>query len=106
LSVARVHGETLSLHLRQLVRIVGQVIDGTSDPVTINTTDGHTVPIRPVRADDTSRFARGAWVEVTGRVQEDNTIIKQFTIPMPGEVNPDAWNQMVALMDRHDEIFL
>jgi hypothetical protein len=39
-------------------------------------------------------------------VQEDNTVVKQFTISMPAEVDPDAWNQMVALMHRHDEIFL
>jgi hypothetical protein len=106
MSVPRVHGETLSLHVRQLVRIVGQVIGGTSDPVTLKTTDGHTVPIRAARADDRSRFTRGAWVEVTGRLQEDNTIVKQFTIPMPGEVDPEAWNQMVTLMHRHDQIFV
>jgi hypothetical protein len=105
MSVARVNGAALSLHVRQLVRIVGQVIDGASDLVTLKTTDGDTVPIRPVRANDGSRFTRGAWVEVTGRVQEDNTIVEQFTIPMPGEADPDAWNQMVALMHRHDNIF-
>jgi hypothetical protein len=104
-AVARVHEELLSEHHGEVIRMVGKVVDDRSDPVTLRTTDGATVPIRPARGRNPARFTADAWVEIRGRLQADNSIVEDFTIPMPGELYPDALNQMVTLMAQHSEIF-
>ena len=104
-AVARVHGQLISEHRGEVIRMVGKVVDGASDPVTLRTTDGMSIQIRPARGRSASRFAPDTWVEVTGRPQADNSIIEEFTKPMPGELDPDVWNQMVTLLAQHSEIF-
>jgi hypothetical protein len=99
-TAARVNGETLRQHIGGVVRIVGEVIDSTSDPLTIKATDGATVVVHRRAADPLEH-----WVEVTGRLQADCSIVEDFTVPFTGEIDREAWNQMVSLMHRYDEIF-
>lgn len=102
----RVNSETLSNHTHERVRIVGLVNDASSDPVTIISTDQQTVNIHcsPNGMLSSERF-QSKWVEVTGLVQDDRTIQEEFTVPLPGEVDNEAWNQMVHAIEKHHEIF-
>jgi hypothetical protein len=101
-TAVRVNGDTLRRHAGQIVRVVGQLVDSSSDPFTITTTDGQVVSIH--RRSRDAPLQQG-WLEVTGRLQGDFSIIEDFTIRFEGEIDRDAWNQMVSLMHRHEEIF-
>jgi hypothetical protein len=102
MATARVNGETLRHHVGNVVRIVGRLIDGTSDRFTIESTDGQTVTVH--RRSDGGQLRPG-WLEVTGRLQGDLSIFEDFTVQFEGEIDREAWNQMVTLMHRHGEIF-
>ncbi|KAK8893881.1 hypothetical protein M9Y10_022310 [Tritrichomonas musculus] len=104
----RVNFETLSSHIHERVRIVGTVIDDSSDPVGIQTTDQQKISVY-LSSDSTlspDRFKSSKWIEVTGIVRDDKTIQEEFTVSLPGEVDNDAWNQMAVLIDKHRDIFI
>jgi hypothetical protein len=101
-TAARVNGETLRRHIGAVVRIVGELRDPTSDPFTIMTTDGQSVTVHRQSRDPP---LQPGWVEITGQLQGDSSILENFTVQFEGEIDRDAWNQMVTLMHRHDEIF-
>lgn len=103
----RVNAETLNKHIHEVVRIVGTVRDSESNPVTIISTDQQTISVH-LSSNGTlplERFKSSKWVEVTGLVQDDRSIQEDFTVPLPGEVNNEAWDQMVRLIEKHNEIF-
>lgn len=97
---ARVNGEFLSRHQGERVRIAGEI--NSPDFDSIKTTDGKMITIH--RNGDGTR-PTGRWVEVTGRLQSDQSISEEFTVAFEGEVDRDAWNEMVRLMHRHTDIF-
>jgi hypothetical protein len=98
----RVNGEFRREHLGAVVRLVGELVDATSDPFTLKTTDGQAVSVH--RRSQDSRLQSG-WVEVTGKLQSDLSILEDFTVPFEGVIDCDTWNQMITLMHRHKEIF-
>ena len=102
----RVNSETLSNHVHERVRIVGSVNDASSDPVTILSTDKKiiTVHLSPNGSLSSERF-NNKWVEVTGLVQDDKSIQEEFTVPLPGEVDNEAWDHMARLIEKHHDIF-
>ena len=103
----RVNYETLSNHVHQRGRIVGTIIDASSDPAVIQTTDHQRIPVH-LSGDGSLSAERfqSKWIEVTGLVQDDKSIQEEFTVPLPGDVDNEAWNQMAILMDKHREIFI
>lgn len=99
-TIIRVNGEYLSRHAGEKVRIVGEAIGRDGDR--IRTTDGQMVTVHP--SADAERITT-RWVEVTGRVQNDNSVIEDMRIPIESEIDKDAWNKMITLMHRHSDIF-
>jgi hypothetical protein len=103
--VRRVNGGNLGEHTGEMVRLAGRV-DRCSSVVTLISTDGHPVTIRPQGGNVPARFPVGTFVEVTGQLKHDLIIVEEYTVPIPGEIDSDAWNQMVTLVNRHDSIFI
>ena len=98
--IIRVNGEFLQRHSGEKVRVVGEAVGPDGDR--IRTTDGQMITVHP-SADAERPTTR--WVEVTGRVQSDNSILEDQRIGIEGEIDKDAWNRMVVLMHRHSKIF-
>lgn len=106
-TAVRVNSETLRNHRHQRVRIVGTVLNRSSEQMTITSTDEMPILIYSTSNEDFSRgdFQTNSWVEVTGHVQDDNSILAEIAIPLQGNIDKEAWNQMALLIDKHNEIF-
>ena len=102
-TAVRVNSETLRNHRHQRVRIVGTVLNRSAGQMTITSTDE--MPILIYSTGNEGDFQTNSWVEVTGQVQDDNSILAEIIIPLQGNIDKEAWNQMALLIDRHHEIF-
>jgi hypothetical protein len=95
----RVHYATLSRHIGERVRFVGEFVNSTGDGLTLRSTDNNHVEVI-LSGGDPGRL-QAKWIEVTGEVQRDLSIREEFSVPLPGEVDREAWNQLVDLIHRY-----
>lgn len=100
----RVNAEYLPQHKGKMVTIVGKLVDRESDPFVINSTDMKTVRVHKNPALDEGRF-KDAWIEVTGRVQDNGEIEEENSIPVSSNVDTETWNGMVKLAHKYKELF-
>ncbi|EAY08545.1 hypothetical protein TVAG_487720 [Trichomonas vaginalis G3] len=100
----RVNSEYLGQHKSKMVTIVGRIVDKSSDPYIISTTDSKSVRVHKNPSLNDKRFS-AEWIEVTGRVQENLDIEESSAIPITSKIDPEAWNQMVKLSHKFKEIF-
>jgi hypothetical protein len=101
----RVNGELLERYVGKRVCIVGQVLNPGPTSVTIQTTDSKTVVVVPNPGQPPQRWPSKGWVEVTGRLQGNLEIIEDFSVPFTGQIDQEAWNEMVQIMAKHKDIF-
>ena len=104
-SFPRVNGQTIGNYKSKTVTIVCCAIDAESDPMTIKTTDNKTITVYKNSMLKPDRFST-KWFEITGRVTANEEIEEQNTIPIPSEIDCEAWNQLALIWHKYDgEVF-
>ena len=102
----RVNGSNYRNYVNQNVRIIGQIMEKDSNHFSIQTTDGKKLTIIMNERSQIDNI-ESEWVEVSGIVQGDLSILESITYGIHTEVPIDCqvWNEAIQLMEKFNQIF-
>lgn len=98
--LTRANGEIIETKPPTLVIILLEMIDLKRGLA--RTTDGRQIVLRRPPG---SPNIETRWVEVTGSVRSDMSIVEKMSTPIHGEIDTDVWNKSVLLMNKYSDIF-